>query len=163
MPRVMKKPTFKPDELVIACEPFAAPFDGSLVVANPGDVRRGDDPLVRQYPHMFRRQGDQQALAEYRAAVYAEEQERRAGEQREVAKLAAEQRKRVEALADKLEPEERARLKKLAREQKAGWDEKTESKRRRREATEKELQEAHEYGLAMAEVERRLANERVPS
>jgi hypothetical protein len=109
MPRVMKKPKFKPHELVTAFEPFTGTLDGAAFVANPSDVFRGDAPVVRAYPWMFRRQGDKEALAEYRAGLEADDLERRAAEREGEAKRAAQLRRQVQDLADRLEPEERKR------------------------------------------------------
>jgi hypothetical protein len=104
MPRVMKKPKFKPHELVTAFEPFTGTLDGAAFVANPSDVFRGDAPVVRAYPWMFRRQGDKEALAEYRAGLEADDLERRAAEREGEAKRAAQLRRQVQDLADRLEP-----------------------------------------------------------
>jgi hypothetical protein len=101
MPRVKPKPKFAGDELVTSFDSFAGTLpDGTPIVVNPSDVLRGDDPVVLAYPSMFGPEGDQQARAAYWDAAHAEQVALRARARAEEAERAAEQRKRVEALAD---------------------------------------------------------------
>lgn len=159
MPRVMTKPKFKPDELVVAFDAFAGAIDGTPFVCNPTEVLRGDDPIVLAYSAMFGRDGDKKARAAYWDAHFAAQTAERERQRAAEAKQAEEQAKRVQALADKLEPEERKRRKQQHQAAMAPFKEETERRRRSLEENERQAQKAHEYGLAMAEVDRRLANE----
>jgi len=111
VPRVLPRPTFKPDEIVHAIEPFAGSHNDESFVCNPEAAYRGDHPLVRKFPHMFARQGDVEARAAYYAAVNAQNAAYRAEQEAEERKRREALHKRATALADELEAKERERRK----------------------------------------------------
>jgi len=157
---VQPRPKFKPDELVVPCEPFTGDNpDGSVFVLNPSNILRGDDDYVLRYPHMFRRQGDEAALREYHDAVYAEQVAYRTGQRELEARAAAERRKRIEALADKLEDQERTRLQQAAKTLTADGEARARSRRQREKEAEKAARDAGEHAAAIALVHQRLAAE----
>ncbi len=63
MPRVLPRPKFKDDEIVVAHEPFTGTLDGAPFVVNPSQELRGDDPIVKAYPHFFGRQANREDRA----------------------------------------------------------------------------------------------------
>jgi hypothetical protein len=96
-----------------AREPFSATDDqGNACGLNPSDVLRGDDPCVRRYPHMFRREGDTEALREYHATVLAEQAAESARQKAAEREQRQKEHERAMKLADKLEAEERRRREK---------------------------------------------------
>ncbi len=159
MPRVLPRPKFAPDDLVVPAEPFTGDTeDGAAFVCNPSDMpRRGDDPIVQRFPWFFIRQGDREALAAYHTAVYAQQAEERQQRRAEEAKRRAEEDKRVQALADKLEAEERKRRKQEEQATSEWWQQEAQRKRQRSQRPEKEAEEHRIRALAEAEVARRLA------
>ena len=157
MPRVLPtKPRFASDEEVVAVDSFTGDLDGEPFVVNPSQILRGDHRIVRAYPWMFRRLGDEEAQAAYWDRLNAEAAERRRREDEAESKRREAERKLVMELADKLEAEERKRRESNPDADFWRWE--GERKRRRAEAEAKEAEEKRIRALAEAEVARRLGD-----
>lgn len=162
MPNVLtRKPRhpFAPDDLVVAIEPFSASLDGAPFTLLPDDPPlRGDHEIVRAYPHMFMREGDEEARKAYWERRYAEQAAEREAAETKAAKARAEFQKKVQKRADELEAQERAadeRDRQILEAQIAAGKE----RRERQEREAEQEQEKQVEWAAAAEVARRLTNE----